>query len=290
MKRSVVRCLFAQHRTPISPQRPISAEAAQTIQGERIRVGYLLHRNPVLRHDPHPLELEQGYLLEREHQRYCRHEGHESAVHFFQSKGQSLDSASRQEPGQIVGNFFSLEMYQDSLKAVADRYKPEPRVTPLDLWDPKAEEALAEPPKRQSLNRRLDDYLLLIVLDAATGKWTVPSEERGQLETLRMTADRAIQGRHGDAFDAYIWSNSPSGVVIRPSPAGSAAGAAEEKLFLYGATYLAGLPRFSEIQPPVKDHAWVTRRELLQYGHAFEPGLVDVLLDIAPIGGAVEHS
>jgi large subunit ribosomal protein L46 len=287
MRRTIARHLFNQHRTPVSVQLPISAAAAEELSQEQIRVGYLLHRNPVVRHDPHPLETEHSYLLEREHQRYCRHEGHESAVHFFQGKGQSLDAAGRQDPGQITSNFFSLEMYQDSLKAVVDRFKLEPRVTPLDLWDPRAEQEMLEPPARHSLNRRLDDYLLLIVLDAQTGKWTVPSEERTNRETLRMTADRAILDQHGDAFDAYIWSNSPSGVVVTP---GEDADKRTRKLFLFSVTYLSGKPRFGGIRPAIQDHAWVTRRELLQYRQSFTPGLVDVLFDIAPIGGAVEHS
>jgi large subunit ribosomal protein L46 len=286
MKRALIRKIYNQHRTPIPIQKPIAASAAESLSLEDIRVGYLLHRNPVVRHDPHPLETEQSFMLEREHQRYCRHEGHESAVHFFQSKGQSLDAAGRQDPAQITSNFFSMEMYQDSLKAVADRYKVEPRVTPLDFWDPRAEQDLAEPPARHSLNRRLDDFLLLIVRDVESGKWTVPSEQRTGRETLRMTADRSILGQHGDFFDAFIWSNSPSGVVVTPADGDKK----ERKLFIYGATYLAGKPRFSDMKPAIKDHAWVTRRELLQYQSWFEPGLVDVLFDIAPIGGAVEHT
>ena len=196
-----------------------------------------------------------------------------------------MDAAGRQEASQITSNFYSLEMYQDALRAVNDRFKQEPRVTPLDLWDPRGEQDTTEPPIRHSLQRRLDDFLLLIVRNSASGKWTVPSEERAPSETLRMTVDRAIRTQHGDMFDAYIWSNSPSGVIKMPSTGGGA-----EKMFVYGATYLSGKPRFDESNTTLKDHAWVTRRELQQYRGLFEDGVLEVLFDIAPIGGAVEHN
>lgn len=281
------RAFHSQHRTPILPQVHVEPEKGVIIRPAR--VGYLLQRNQIVKHTPHPLETEMSFLLEREHQRYARHENSESATHFFASRGQTLDALNRSDPAAVRANFFGLELYQDAMKVVLQRYHPEARVTAADLWDPAGLSPDA-PPVRHTLSRQLDDYLYLIVREAASGKWTVPSSARRERETLRMTADRALSTHHKDGIDHYIWSNAPQAVVQNPNTAQksnaadgtSGSSSSSEPLFVFVATYLSGRPDFGGIEPKVSDHAWVTRREMRQYRREFaSEELLEALLDIA---------
>ncbi|KAG5511135.1 hypothetical protein JKF63_07075 [Porcisia hertigi] len=262
------RLFHSQHRTPIIPQ--IHIHDGPTTQ--RVHVGYYLHRNQIVKHSPHPLEVEMSYLLEREQQRYSRHESTESATSFFASRGQTMDVLGRTDPNQIKGNFFGLELYQDAMKVVMERYTPEKRVTAADLWIP---DALGDaPPPRHTLHRKLDDFLYLIVQEEATGKWTIPHTARRDDESLRMTADRAISFQNSEKLDCYVWSNAPQATVFFEDD--------NTRLFIYTATYLAGRPQFASYEPKVKDHAWVSRHELLQYSDNFKSSeLLKALLDIS---------
>lgn len=268
------RCFHAQHRTPVIPQLPV--ENTSPPSTTRVLVGYLLHRHPVVKHTPHPLEMEMGYLLDREHQRYCRHETSESATHFMGQRGLSIDVMNRTDAREIQGNFFGLELYQDAMRVVLQRYRPERRVTPHDLWDP-SELSETAPPTRHTINRRLDDYLYLIVQDEADGKWTVPQTTLKEKETLRMAADRAISTHNSDALDCFVWSNAPQATVLNTVD--------NSRLFVYSATYLMGRPKFAEFEPKLKDHAWVTRHEMSQYKQEFQSSdLLEALLDISADG------
>ncbi|KAL7698151.1 39S mitochondrial ribosomal protein L46 [Lotmaria passim] len=263
------RTFHSQHRTPIMPQ----VRVADPLPTQRVHVGYYIHRNQIVKHTPHPLEVEMGYLLEREQQRYSRHESTESATAFFASRGQSMDVLNRTDVNQIRGNFFGLELYQDAMKVVLQRYTPEQRVTPADVWSP-AEMSDEAPPPRHTLHRKLDDFLYLIVQEAETGKWTIPHTARKGDESLRMTADRALSTHNAEGLDCFFWSNAPQATVLL----------AEEntRLFIYAATYLSGRPLFDSFEPTPRDHAWVTRQELLQYSDSFKsPELMRALRDIS---------
>ncbi|RNF18876.1 39S ribosomal protein L46, mitochondrial [Trypanosoma conorhini] len=268
------RSFHAQHRTPIIPQLPLGDTSPESTTG--VLVGYLLHRHPVVKHTPHPLEAEMGFLLEREHQRYCRHEASESATHFMGQRGLSIDVMNRTDPQETKSNFFGLDLYQDAMRVVLQRYTPEKRVTPHDLWNP-AELGDGGPPPRHSIHRKLDDYLYLIVKEAASGKWTVPQTAVKPRETLRMGVDRAIAKHNSDALDCYVWSNAPQATVLNTVE--------NTRLFVYAATYLMGRPKFSEFEPVLEDHAWVTRHEMLQYKQEFQStDLLEALLDISADG------
>ncbi|CCW71250.1 unnamed protein product [Phytomonas sp. Hart1] len=264
-----MRNLNSQHRTPIIPQIHVNDPKPLA----RVQVGYLLQRNQIVKCTLHPLEIEMSFLLEHEHTRYSRHEESESATHFMASRGQSIDILNRNDPNQIKANFFGLELYQDAMKAVLQRYSPEKRVTAADLWDPATCDAAAPPP-RHTLYRKLDDYLYLIVQESSTGKWTVPNTERQSNESLRMTADRAVSSDHGDGLTCYFWSNAPQATLRIEEEEDS-------HLFIFSGTYLTGRPRFQDMNPPIRDHAWVSRHELLQYNGDFKsPTMLQVLLDI----------
>lgn len=278
MKHSVIRKFFSQHRTPIVPQIPV--ETPLVVDNKAIRVAYLLTRNQVVKHNAHPLETEMGYLIDREHQRYSRHDV-ETATHFLASRGQTMDVANRVEPGQIEGDYFNLELYQDAMKVMLQRYSPQKRVTPHDFYDPCNAELASKPPQRTALNRALDDFLYLIVKDKDTGKWTLPSDARAENETLRMTLDRSIFQQLGDSMDCYVWSNAPTAVLKSAAdPTASPKGATEVLTFVFNATYLAGRPKMENLN--ISDHAWVRRCELPQYsvdGYQHDD-MLDVLMDI----------
>lgn len=279
MKGSFLLRFFSQHRTPVLPQVP--AEPQLIINHKVIRVGYLLSRNQVVKHDQHPIETEFAYTLEREHLRYCRHDGSESATHFLASRGQAMDALGRTEASQIESNFYGLELYQDAMRVVLQRYQPEKRVTAADLRDPFADSLKEGPPPRTTLNRALDDFLYLIIKHKDTGKWSIPTTRRKENESLRMSADRCL-GVNGDTFDAYVWSNAPQGVLKGTAPASS--GANEELTFVFNATYLSGKPNFEGMG--ASDHAWVRRCELPQYdiasvGGYESPQMLGLLMDIS---------
>lgn len=262
------RWFHSQHRTPVLPQ----VRVKDPPSAQPVHVGYFLHRNQVVKHTPHPLEVEVSYLLEREHQRYSRHESSESSTHFMAARGQTLDLLNRTDPNAIKGNFFGLELYQDAMRVILQRYLPDKRVTPADLWDPEAQGVT--PPQRHTLHRKLDDFLYLIVQEKESGRWTIPHATREPTESLRMTVDRALSAHHANGLDCFLWSNAPQATVPLADTGA--------RLFIYSAAYLSGRPSFDKLQPAAQDHAWVTRRELRQYAADFESReLLEALLDIA---------
>lgn len=276
MKQTARLLFHSQHRTPVLPTVPVSD--GKVVNGKIIRVAYLLSRNQIVKHSPHPLENEMAFTLEREYARYSRHDGDDTATGFMGSRGHAIDTLNRTDPKLIEGNFYGLELYQDAMKVALQRYAPQKRVCPADLYDP-CDPALAQgPPKRHTLQRALDDYLYLIVQDSAHGKWTLPMTERLAHESLRMTVDRAIATHHDEQLDTYIWSNAPQGVLkADANPVDT--GATEALTFLYSATYLAGRPQFDRLG--IRDHAWVRRAELAQYASHFEhPEMYQLLMDI----------
>ena len=261
MKFSRKVCFWSQHRTPIIPPASYPSPIAAAVG-----VTYLLYRNQVVKPDLHPLEHEMGFLLSREHARYSRHDA-EHAQKFFQSHEQSLDYSGRQDAGQITDNFFGVEQYKDAEKAVVERYKPAPRITPNDFFYPFEEAVVSRPPVRHTLNRQLQDFLFLLVRSRKEDGWGLPSSTvRNPMETLRQTVDRAIVVQNS-SLDFYLWSNSPQAVL--PLEDG------KEKVFAFCALYLAGRPQVESYE----DHAWVTRGELYQY---ISGELLQVLLDITP--------
>jgi large subunit ribosomal protein L46 len=267
VRRSLLRCFHHQRDTPVLGQMPIPACDFTA------RIGYLLTRNQVVKHDPHPLEQEFANALEREQARYSRVD-EESASHFFAKQGLSLDAAGRTEPRQIEEEFFVAEEYKEALKATVQRYEVPRRAQAADILN-LAELPDDAPPARHTLQRHLNDFLVLIVKDTASGKWTVPSAPRKPKETVRMTLDRSVAEHHGALFSAYAFSNAPQ-AVLQPEAAPTLA----EPLFIFNATYLAGRPSFEKMEPKVADHAWVRRDELDEYDF-LHAGMGEVLRDIA---------
>ena len=268
LRRAAVRRFYHQRDTPIIPQVPVNPVdfAAQ--------VGYLLVRNQIVKPDLHPLEVELANMLDREHQRYARHPN-ETATHYFASRELALDANGRMDAKVIEADFFVNEGYTEALKTTLSRYTVPKRAQPQDrvnLFDPALDSG---PPTRHTLNRHLGDFLVLIVQDRASGKWTVPHASRRPKETMRMTLDRTVADHHGGLFSTYCFSNAPAS-VLTPTDAPTL----KEPLYVFPTVYLGGRPKFSGIEPAVSDHAWVRRSELDEYEFLHD-GLGDLLFDIA---------
>lgn len=328
------RFYHSQHRIPRLPQLPtndhvkLMRDNAETgtsghpyLPPNGIHVGYLLHRHPVVKPTLHPLERSMGFLLERQHQLYSRHPSSETACHFFRDRQQeSIDAYQRKDPQDIRRDFFGLEGYQDAIKATLQRYQRlPPRLQPSDFTDvasrltnndqhqPKKQQCTTPPP-RHTLQRKLDDYLYLIVRYAdpnggngkkngsleeegkLCGKWGIPFTPLQERETLRMAAERCLQEPHNDNLHFYLWGCGPQGTIRLPSfhkeeeqeGKNDPSSPSPHQLFLYSATYLEGKPDFSRMQPMISDHAWVSRRELFQYRHEFaSEEFLGLLLDIS---------
>lgn len=247
LRRVAARCFYHQRDTPIIPQMPV-----EPLTDFKARVGYLLTRNAVVKHDPHPLETELANVVERDHQRYARIDD-ESASHYFARNGISIDALNRADVKQIQQDLFGVEAYGDALATTIARYAPTKRLMDADFVDPCDLKNELQPPVRHTLNRRLSDFMVLIVKESATNKWNVPAVERRPAETLRMTVDRAFATHHPTMM-SYTFSNCPQALV----PSNEA-----PPLYVFATTYLGGKPSFTELQ--IDDHAWVTRSELSEY-------------------------
>jgi large subunit ribosomal protein L46 len=309
LRRSTALRFFSQQTIPVVPQGVLpnagSSEGKKAAAAQCL-VGYLLTRQPAVQHSLHPLEQELGFVLDREHQRYCRHQqgqaptDAESANAFFSSRGIALDSWNRHDKTQIQRDFFNLDAQREATKITLDRYEPARRITKADFVDPFDAALKTGPPPRHSIQRRLDETLLLIVRDGATGKWTVPAREAASSSgfSLRTQVEDAILADHNGALDAYMFGNAPQGVLQWSSeaaeaaaegkclPRGAPASEATRQMFIYVASYLTGRPNFAPVERRLPanaaDHAWVTRRELADYEYVHDDMyalLSDIVMD-----------
>lgn len=316
LRRSCARCFFVQQAVPIVPQGvlPPSDSESAAAAANSVLVGYLLTRQPSVQHALHPLEQEMGFLLEREYSRYCRHSNFdnknpdaESATAFFAARGLALDSWNRQDKTAIQKDYFNLDTYREATRVTLERYSPAKRIGPADFFDPFAEELKKGPPARRNLQRRLEETMLLIVKDAASGKWTVPAREvnnnnnrdgaaavavpaasKAPRYSLRTAVEQALLADHSSSIDAYIFGNAPQGVLQwgegqAPLPRGASSDDSKQQLFIYIASYLSGRPNFEPLEQRrpqnVADHAWVTRSELADYEFA-HPDMYSLLRDV----------
>ncbi len=223
----------------------------------------------------HPLEQEMGFLLDQEYNRYPRHS--QPANEFFNERGITLDNWQRMEQNQLKANYFNLELYQEALKVVVERYQQPERERPDDYCNPLALAALESPPERLTLDRCLDDFLYLIVRDDKTGKWRLPATDRKTHESLRSTLDRFLAESH-PKLEAYFLSNAPTGVHLEGTT----------KTFIYSGSYVSGELSTTAFQSEptaatANNHAWVTRQELLSdYSAQFaSKDLAQIIYDIA---------
>jgi large subunit ribosomal protein L46 len=156
------------------------------------------------------------------------------------------------------------------------------RELPNDLVDPKGEfEELVDPEESQfspasretpadvsgdarTLKRKLDQFLFLVVRDAATKTWGFPrlvNPEDGAT-TMRATAKAAMDACVGDSIETFLVGNAPAGHWPEPTTRGAAGG--EKKggtNFYHRAQWLEGDLRLTE---KYSDFKWLTKVPILQ--------------------------
>ena len=143
---------------------------------------------------------------------------------------------------------------------------------PPELVDPKGEfEELADPEDARfvpasretaadvsgdarTLDRRLDQFLFLVVRDAATKEWGFPrlvNPEDGAT-TMRATARAAMEACVGDSVETFLVGNAPAGHWPEPRPDGGGGGTN----FYHRAQWLEGDLRLTE---KYDDFKWLTK-------------------------------
>ena len=145
---------------------------------------------------------------------------------------------------------------------------------PPELVDPKGEfEELADPEDARfvpasretaadvsgdvrTLDRRLDQFLFLVVRDAATKEWGFPrlvNPEDGAT-TMRATARAAMEACVGDSVETFLVGNAPAGHW--PEPGAPENGGKGGTNFYHRAQWLEGDLRLTE---KYSDFMWLTK-------------------------------
>ena len=154
------------------------------------------------------------------------------------------------------------------------------RTLPNDLVDPKGEfEELVDPEESRftpasretpadvsgdarTLKRKLDQFLFLVVRDAATKTWGFPrlvNPEDGAT-TMRATAKAAMDACVGDSIETFLVGNAPAGHWPEPTTPGAAGGEGGTN-FYHRAQWLEGDLRLTE---KYSDFKWLTKVPILQ--------------------------
>ena len=154
------------------------------------------------------------------------------------------------------------------------------RELPNDLVDPKGEfEELVDPEEsrftpasretpadvsgdERTLKRKLDQFLFLVVRDAATNAWGFPrlvNPEDGAT-TMRATAKAAMDACVGDSIETFLVGNAPAGHWPEPTTPGAAGGEGGTN-FYHRAQWLEGDLRLTE---KYSDFKWLTKVPILQ--------------------------
>ena len=149
------------------------------------------------------------------------------------------------------------------------------RELPNDLMDPKGEfEELVDPEEsrftpasretpadvsgdERTLKRKLDQFLFLVVRDAATNAWGFPrlvNPEDGAT-TMRATAKAAMDACVGDSIETFLVGNAPAGHWPEPTTPGAAGGEGGTN-FYHRAQWLEGDLRLTE---KYSDFKWLTK-------------------------------
>ncbi|XP_061424900.1 large ribosomal subunit protein mL46 isoform X1 [Lethenteron reissneri] len=191
---------------------------------------------------------------------------------------EELDSDDEDDRPGIVTAEDKEDMYEQRLK----QFQPGSRVTDADTRD-----------DRTSLERRLDDKLVLIVQQRLGQEdvWLLPQVAWNEGETLRDTAERALGDAAGSGLQAKFMGNAPFGFYRYKFPVAmrqpSAIGA---KVFFFKAVLLGG-----DVTGTVADagatagprHVWVTRRELKDYlKPAYLKAVESFIMDVETHGPA----
>ena len=209
----------------------------------KIRAAVSVERMPQITPDLDPIQQKfQGFLqqLEMEQSKKCDHELR------IEQDFKLLEMKKRGE--NIPADKLNVNTAEDDLeiwRKDADKFQIASRTTEADAKN-----------DTQSSNRKLDKSLFLVIKNQK--HWTLPMLDHVQGESLRNTAERALQNTCGQDFSAQILGNAPfaHAKVKYSRNYQKETGVRGEKIFLYKAFFEAGnMPKGLEYQ-------WLTKDEM----------------------------
>ncbi|ESO89945.1 hypothetical protein LOTGIDRAFT_124295, partial [Lottia gigantea] len=142
-----------------------------------------------------------------------------------------------------------------------------------DKWKTELEEFTFAPRRtvadekddRKSTERKLDEKLILIVKQrlGKTDVWALPHSQWLDGESMRQTANRALDSQCGDQIKSCFIGNAPCGFFKYKYPKKVVNESIGRKVFFFKALYENGPVKLKE--GDVSDYLWVTKSELSDY-------------------------
>ncbi|XP_030046301.1 large ribosomal subunit protein mL46 [Microcaecilia unicolor] len=164
-------------------------------------------------------------------------------------QSENYDSDEEDDGKQLVTAEDLEEIWEQKFK----EFKPGPRVTEADKKN-----------DRKSLNRKLDDNLVLLVKEKISNEevWLLPQVDWQCGETMRQTAERALAAALGNHIQAKFLGNAPCGFYKYKFPkAVRTEESVGAKVFFFKAFLQSG--DLSDIKN--KEYVWVSKGELEDY-------------------------
>mmetsp|Transcript_13642 Transcript_13642/g.17778 ORF Transcript_13642/g.17778 Transcript_13642/m.17778 type:complete len:340 (+) Transcript_13642:172-1191(+) len=114
----------------------------------------------------------------------------------------------------------------------------------------------------RTIDRKLDQYVFLVVKEGESSEWQLPLVEVQDGETLAEAARRALDAKLGPSVQYYCPSTAPMGVdlVALPEEERSNAGVYGTKTFFMRLNHYEG--DLEDATTSVKDFAWLNREEM----------------------------
>ncbi|XP_078283461.1 large ribosomal subunit protein mL46 [Rhinoraja longicauda] len=214
-----------------------------------------LQRAAVVSRERNGLESAFTRLLEQmelEKSLYSEHELRvfEDEERIRRRQANNYDSDEEEDASQDIMSSQDLEdVWEEKLK----QFIPADRVQETDKWN-----------DRSTVNRRLDEKLLLLVKEKVGGEeiWLLPQSYWTPGETMRQTAERTLSVLAGNELQAVFMGNAPTGVYKYkyPKPIQTSSNVGS-KVFFFKALLING-----DLETRNKeDHVWVTKSELKDY-------------------------
>ena len=237
-------CLFVRANSTSSQSVAEAGEKSKWVAKPwKITAAVSVERMPQITPDLDPIQQKfQGFLqqLEMEQSKKCDHELRIE---------QDLELLEMKKRGEnIPADKLNVNTAEDDLeiwRKDADKFQIASRTTEADTKN-----------DTQSSNRKLDKSLFLVIRNQK--HWTLPMLDHVQGESLRNTAERALQNTCGQDFSAQVLGNAPfaHAKVKYSRNYQKETGVRGEKIFLYKAFFEAGnMPQGLEYQ-------WLTKDEM----------------------------
>lgn len=137
-----------------------------------------------------------------------------------------------------------LETRRQKLEEAAKVFKPNPRITDADREH-----------NTKSLHRRMDLPTYLVVQRHGSDKWTLPTADWVQNETLRESVEKMATQQFGFDLVQYLMGNAPIAHYVKGNT----------KTFFFHNLWVSGNVILKD-NKSLKDFAWITQEEFPEYG------------------------